>query len=653
VRQNLLSKYVSGQCFLFSLLLLVALLRIQESKAQGLCDAGSQRGEFTVAPTSGCAPLTVTVRNTKAGASNINWDYNYQGQTSPTYTQSLTNTYTKAGTYTILQAGSASGTGFTACKTVKVLDTTQPNVKVTACADGKVKLTVVDDSIFQQYDQIEVQWNDGSGVNYVNKGEPLELEHTYSGTGQRQIRVRGVYFSGSCNGGKSNDYIVTLNNIQLDKVVVSRVESRADSNVIVSYAGVQGAESEVLIKSGGGNYGGTGIKSKVGGNHQITLPKPDPNVVHCLRIKTSDVCGNSKESNEVCTTVLRGTPENERNVLGWSEYPMATGFVEYRVLRNNVVVKTITGVKNISYIDTDVECGVTYRYQVIAETKTIMSVSAPVEVTAISTRKPGTITQALVSVEQDGSVSLLAVPPVLGQTTSFKMFIERAESGSNDFKEIGVMTNNNRYTDKTAQTSARSYCYRISYENACGNRSDPSEAICTVWLQRNGTAIRWTTDEPFIDNVGSYFVIKLNTNGGSSETPVGFNTTYDPRADDPNEQEFSYQVRVRSRNGNFLSYSNVINFRREAALFLPDAFSPNGDGQNDVFQVKGVYFDSFLMLIYNRWGEVVHRSTDAAQGWDGTINGVRAPEGNYIYRVEIKDNTSRPFVKTGTLLLMR
>lgn len=355
----------------------------------------------------------------------------------------------------------------------------------------------------------------------------------------------------------------------------------------------------------------------------------------------------------MCTVVVSGTAGNEQNLLSWTPYPVPAGFRSYQLFRNDNPIKTATTVGETSYTDSRVECGVSYRYQVVATTDKAISLSAPIEVTAKSDIKPGTISQAIVSVEQDGSVSLVAFPPTQGGTLPYKMIFERADGPNASFREVGKSTNTNRYSDATAATSQQSYCYRILYENSCGNRSKPSETICTVFLKKAGSTIRWTSEAPFTDDVNSYFVIKLNKGGASSETGVGPNTTYDPQFDDPNEQEFNYQIRVRSNNGAFLSYSNVILFRREAALFMPDAFSPNSDGINDAFKPSGTFYDNFQLIIYNRWGQSLFQTTDAATGWDGTLQGNRAPEGQYVYKVVITDSTGREFVKSGAVLLLR
>ncbi|GEP97288.1 T9SS type B sorting domain-containing protein [Chitinophaga cymbidii] len=69
------------------------------------------------------------------------------------------------------------------------------------------------------------------------------------------------------------------------------------------------------------------------------------------------------------------------------------------------------------------------------------------------------------------------------------------------------------------------------------------------------------------------------------------------------------------------------------SFFMPNAFSPNNDGQNDYFKPvsKGVMV--FSMQLYNRWGELLFQQNDPYQGWDGKVNGQPQPVGTYVYVV--------------------
>lgn len=86
--------------------------------------------------------------------------------------------------------------------------------------------------------------------------------------------------------------------------------------------------------------------------------------------------------------------------------------------------------------------------------------------------------------------------------------------------------------------------------------------------------------------------------------------------------------------------------------FIPDIFSPNGDGNNDIFYVRGRGIIELDFRIYNRFGQQVFRSTNASVGWDGTQGGKPMPSGSYVYSAAIKlaDGTSQDVKGEVTLI---
>ncbi len=88
-------------------------------------------------------------------------------------------------------------------------------------------------------------------------------------------------------------------------------------------------------------------------------------------------------------------------------------------------------------------------------------------------------------------------------------------------------------------------------------------------------------------------------------------------------------------------------------LFVPDAFSPNGDLMNDVLYVRGKGITELELVIYNHWGEAVYESRDPEQGWDGTHRGEPAASGNYAYRLVALVNDWKRVEQTGNILLVR
>ena len=92
---------------------------------------------------------------------------------------------------------------------------------------------------------------------------------------------------------------------------------------------------------------------------------------------------------------------------------------------------------------------------------------------------------------------------------------------------------------------------------------------------------------------------------------------------------------------------------RMPAVYIPTSFTPNGDGVNDLYTVKGVYIDEYIIEIYNRWGQLFYTSTDIKEYWDGTINGIPVPTGAYVYLVRYRDVFGYDGFEYGTVTLYR
>jgi gliding motility-associated-like protein len=86
---------------------------------------------------------------------------------------------------------------------------------------------------------------------------------------------------------------------------------------------------------------------------------------------------------------------------------------------------------------------------------------------------------------------------------------------------------------------------------------------------------------------------------------------------------------------------------------LPTAFSPNGDGKNDIFIVRGVNVKEMDLRIYNRWGQLVFQSHDVNKGWDGRFNGQDAPVEAYAFVLSVVFKNSETFQKQGNVTLLR
>src|SRR5690606_3755664 len=69
-------------------------------------------------------------------------------------------------------------------------------------------------------------------------------------------------------------------------------------------------------------------------------------------------------------------------------------------------------------------------------------------------------------------------------------------------------------------------------------------------------------------------------------------------------------------------------------VYIPDAFSPNGDGINDQWDIRNTYGQVEEISVYNRWGELVFYAKDYDIPWDGRYLGVQVPAGTYQYSIK-------------------
>ena len=91
----------------------------------------------------------------------------------------------------------------------------------------------------------------------------------------------------------------------------------------------------------------------------------------------------------------------------------------------------------------------------------------------------------------------------------------------------------------------------------------------------------------------------------------------------------------------------------ECFVYVPNSFTPNGDGRNDLFNVEfDCFFDSYLLSIYDRWGQLIFQSDDPYASWDGYVKGEQAQLGVYIYQLEYDSYGLEPVDKTGTITLI-
>ena len=398
----------------------------------------------------------------------------------------------------------------------------------------------------------------------------------------------------------------------------------------------------------------------------IALPAAPDGLYRLLR---TDACGNAEASNEIATLMLSGTAANGRNLLTFGPYggTAVTNYALTRVSGLGVpVISTAT-----SYDDAQVQCGTAYVYRI----STYMSgsgqtISNTLALTAQSSTPPPT-PLVVASFDLRNTVVVTATP---GTGTAFgpggQVLISRQSSGGNvSFAPLRTGTTGlpRRTLRDSLLTSLPTVapCYSAVVRDTCSNASAASPTSCPALLavaaadpEGQTAQLTWSA----FQGPGSpaapvtYRVLTIAADGTvlATSAPTTALTYLDPAP--PTDRQI-LRYRVEASGGGLptgtVSYSNVSTLRRQPRLVMPTAFTPNGDGLNDVLELKGRYLQNFIFIVVDRNGQEVFRSTDRAQTWDGTIQGHAPVNGAYVWRLDLTGEDNQPFRQTGTITILK
>ncbi len=631
------------------------------SQSTPYCASGGIGG-FTITPPVGCVGEAVHLTSTlPSTATSVRYAYQFDkkqvNRPDPKdETDKLDYVYQTPGLFTIVQYGS-NGSGFVLCKDYTVKETRElQGAVLTTCGYGSVHLTVPNDAIAKAFDKIRIDWGDGTvEIETMTPGKDLVVSHQYSSGSIPSVKIAGAYNDNACqNVLKTSVITTTTPPASLAAIKILSIEMQTDGTAKVIYEGMEGIATKVMIDDGGGTFVNTQKGTTSAGVQSVMIPNLNPQAVYKFKLVSLDICGTPVESNVVSSVVVEPgtTAMDEINSLTWKPYSNPADLIEYQLVRDGVVIGNTT---DLSYLDKSVKCGKVYSYQLAAIVQGgIRSYSAPVEIEP-KTAIPDIISEASVTVAADNLIESSVVLGGNGLTGTYDLVIERSTAGSGGWSRVSPPNNQSlTYQDKDVNTGENEYCYRFSYTNACKLSSpDFSPPVCSILLRANLDGVEWTQESAFTSGISSYDILEKDASGAIiSQEPKGlqFNHLVDITGGDIRQ----YQVKAFASSGTLVSYSNLIKFVRDAIVLAPSAFTPNGDNINELFEVKSYFTTSFKLSIFNRWGNLLFYSNDSAMGWDGNNDkGIPAPEGYYVYKVEVKDIKGQNISQNGGFLLIR
>ncbi len=160
-----------------------------------------------------------------------------------------------------------------------------------------------------------------------------------------------------------------------------------------------------------------------------------------------------------------------------------------------------------------------------------------------------------------------------------------------------------------------------------------------VTVPSTGVTVTWTNSNPAIGLAASGTGnIPGFTATNTGNTDITATITITPRINGCIGTAVTYTITVKALNKD---------------VFVPNVFSPNGDGKNDQLLVFGNYIDKLEMRIFNQWGQQVALINSRTQGWDGTQNGKPQPVGVYMYALRAVMKDGRTIDLKGSITLVR
>ncbi|WP_187263685.1 T9SS type B sorting domain-containing protein [Pontibacter beigongshangensis] len=572
---------------------------------------------------------------------------NEEDRNNPNKDTSKVFTPSTPGTFQITQFVNMQGNRYFFTQTFEVKESPEPAFQASICADRTVRITLTDNS----YDTYQVDFGNGH-TEAIAPDQPLK--YRYSADGPYQLTVTGSFAEGSCTNSSS----LTLQDIPalqppfISELLTER-QGTADGSLRVTLEQVVPGYSYLLeqVQLPGSSVLSTDTISGIRqpGRHTFSIENINTAEAACYRIRVRDVCGNTSLSNTLCTIVLQATPGDKEAGIAWSTIQVPQQRLElFRGTTRILSPQTQQG----SHTDTSLKCGQAYCYSMrsLSASGTAIAISATQCVGVTSTSAPPA--GRLLSTYNNVNEVMLTFEAPQGQT--FKQLSVQRQGTGNSWQTLGT-SGNAFFTDLPGKPAA--YCYQVTYTDSCSMVSAVSNITCPMLLalrqqSEAGIVLQWSAYSGFRDGALQYEVELLDPDYiVTGSFPVS-GTSF-TQQNLPDEQQLRYRVKASSRDGSYYSYSNILEVEQSVKLFVPSGFTPNNDGLNDIFTVKGKFFQHFSIRIYNRSGQVVYQSASATEGWDGTYKGQQQPAGVYVYEIEVTAADGEKKNRKGTVTLIR
>jgi|10_taG_2_1085330.scaffolds.fasta_scaffold01934_5 gliding motility-associated-like protein len=653
--------------------------------------------DFEVPPV-GCAPFTVTFNNTSLTQSNTNFTWNF-GDGNGSSQFSPTHTYNNPGTYTItliLNDTTTCNLADTAIKTILILGSTNTtDSTINICPGESVQIGTTPNP----NPNINYNWSPTVGLSDSTISNPFA-----SPTSSTNYQL---YISDS----------VCVDTITYPIVVNTPLLSVTNDttlcyNETISLSANSFGTSNTYVWSSNGNFTDT-LNSpitnntysppiNISGTYYIQINNNGCTLSDSVAIKTigqSSIIGADSIcfGDTVSITYSNTNPGDSTNYV-WSpsgQILNGQGTTSVDVSPTTTTTFTVITTNDIC-IDTLTQQVVVTTVQMSVSNDTTLCVGdSAVTLLASSTTSGANIfwsSNAMYSDTLNNGTDSINVSPTT--TTTYYVMVSAGGCSRTDSVTVYIANNVTSiadayicYGDTTSLTinnlNPNDSLFHDWQPNAQIISGDSTNTIIVspvanttfyVVSENSAGCLIWDSATVFVDMLGS-----LNINATVDNptiyprettqlhaSPNGYNYTWSPTTglDNPNSQHpnasptqtTTYTVTISGTNCERTA-SVTIEVKEivcdEPDIFIPNAFTPNGDGENDVLFVRGKMIEKMNLKIYNRWGELVFETDNQQIGWDGKYKEELVQPNVFVYHLQVWCIDGQEFFKKGNVTVIR
>jgi CHU_C Type IX secretion signal domain len=414
--------------------------------------------------------------------------------------------------------------------------------------------------------------------------------------------------------------------------------------------------------------------------------------IYCFKLEAKDAPGSLSTSKELCSVPFYKVPKNnadDKVVLEIKSFQPADPGQGFSAIitsncldpsactadidRNTLGHNSIFPYTVEKVLEAKVRCGEEKIFQITLNIEGMISISDTIHNFGITKNIPGNILDKWLyaTVDKD-KVNLKWRNDIIVNPENYalakKFVVSRKDENRGIFNALATTdtqfihpTGNKfewQFTDPTSSPETKKHDYQLKYQDFCGNESFATN-VSPIFLSQNSSfELIWSNEND--SKVTGYELMFYDKKEGNPRNIKPLSLTENKFLSDETAIFFRIRGKQKDGDGSYI-YSNFLENSAEIIVNNPTIITPDGQGppESETFKVYCSAYNSFSIVIYDRNGQKMYESTSyeahKREGWNGKLpfSDIDAPEGIYIFQVDVENKVFKKLSKKGSFLLVR